>query len=186
MITLMTLKESASADFFLEARLGPPLKSLPMTKVLMVCLGNICRSPMAASVARQIVRDQGYGGRFEFDAAGTHAQHHGETIDARARSVLAHHGYAVDKRLARRVNAHDFACFDLILAMDQDNLRALQQQCPPEYLDKLHLLLAFAPETGRREVPDPYYGNVAGFERVLALCEAGVRGLIRATLAHTL
>ena len=87
--------------------------------------------------------------------------------------------YAMGNTRSRRVIPQDFERFDLLLAMDEDNLAALQRQCPPEQLHKLRLLLSYAPELGEREVPDPYFGGLAGFERVLDLCEAGVRGLLK-------
>lgn len=151
-----------------------------MTKILMVCMGNICRSPMARAVAQQMAQDAGYAQEFEFDSAGTLAQHAGERADPRARTVLLSRDYEPGNTRARRVNDQDFERFDLILAMDQTNLAALQRLCPAQHLSKLHLLLEFAPSAGVNEVPDPYYGNLAGFERVLDLCEAGVRGLIKA------
>ena len=151
-----------------------------MTKILMVCMGNICRSPMARAVAQKMAQEAGYAEEFEFDSAGTHAQHTGARADPRAKSVLLSRNYEPGDASARRVNDQDFERFDLILAMDQTNLAALQRLCPPQHLSKLHLLLEFAPSTDVDEVPDPYYGNLAGFERVLDLCEAGVRGLIKA------
>ncbi|MHB1198089.1 MAG: low molecular weight protein-tyrosine-phosphatase [Polaromonas sp.] len=150
-----------------------------MTKILLVCLGNICRSPMAQAVAKQVARDAGHSKEFEFDSAGTLAQHIGVQADPRAIAVLLSRDYEPGNTRARRVNDQDFERFDLILAMDQANLAALQRLCPPQHLGKLHLLLEFAPSAGVDEVPDPYYGNLAGFERVLDLCEAGARGLIK-------
>lgn len=151
-----------------------------MTKVLMVCMGNICRSPMAQAVAEQLAREAGRSQEFVFDSAGTLAQHAGERPDPRAITVLLSRDFEPGNMRARRVNDHDFERFDLILAMDQTNLAELQRLCPPQHLGKLHLLLEFAPAAGVDEVPDPYYGDLAGFERVLDLCEAGARGLIKA------
>jgi protein-tyrosine phosphatase len=151
-----------------------------MTKILMVCMANICRSPMAQAVARQVAHDAGRSQELEFDSAGLLAQHAGERTDARARFVLLSRDYEPGNTRARCVNDQDFEHFDLILAMDRPNLAALQRLCPPQHLGKLHLLLEFAPSAGVDEVPDPYYGNLAGFERVLDLCEAGARGLIKA------
>ncbi len=148
----------------------------------MVCMANICRSPMARAVAQQVAQQAGLSQQFLFESAGTHAQQAGERIDARAKSVLLTHHYAVSKTRSRRVEAQDFERFDLILAMDEGNLAALQEMCPSEHKDKLHLLLNFAPALGETEVPDPYYGPLAGFERVLELCEAAVQGLLRRTV----
>ena len=157
-----------------------PLKSSSMMKILMVCMGNICRSPMAQAVARQVARNAGRSLEFEFDSAGTLAQRTGERADPRARSLLLSRDYEPGNTRARRVNEQDFERFDLILAMDQTNLEALQRLCPPQHAGKLHLLPEFAPSAGVEEVPDPYYGNLAGFERVLELCEAGAQGLLKA------
>lgn len=151
-----------------------------MTRILLVCMANVCRSPMALAVARKKVLELGLVKAFSFDSAGTHARRWGERPDPRASSVLVSRRYAMGKTRSRQIRAQDFECFDLIVAMDACNLAALQGQCPPQHLNKLCLLLDFAPELGMREVPDPYYGNLAGFDRVLALCEAGVQGLIKA------
>lgn len=107
-------------------------------------------------------------------------------MDARVESVLLGRHYPLEKGRTRRINADDFENFDLIIAMDRSNLTDLHQTCPERHLAKLHLLLAFAPELGQDEVPDPYFGNLEGFERVLTLCEAGVRGLLKADLTQTL
>lgn len=151
-----------------------------MTKILMVCRANICRSPMARAVAQQIAREMGLSAVLEFDSAGTHAVQGGERIDPRARAVLTERQCDPGKARSRAVKAQDFQDFDLIVAMDESNLASLRAQCPTEHHDKLHLLLGFAPALDLKEVPDPYYGNLAGFERVLELCQAGVRGLIEA------
>ena len=150
-----------------------------MTKLLMVCMGNICRSPMAQSVARKLACDAGISQLVTFDSAGTHAHRLGERPDARVAQTLLRHGYHVDCSRSRRIAAADFQEFDLILAMDGRNLADLQRLCPPEHSRKLQLFLAFAEGLGETEIPDPYYGNVEGFDRVLGLCEAGARGLIR-------
>ncbi len=151
-----------------------------MTRVLFVCMANICRSPMALAVARQKADAWRLARAFDFDSAGTHARRGGERPDPRVAAVLANSPYTLGKTRSRQVTAQDFERFNLIVTMDQTNLVALRGMCPPQYEDKLHLLLEFAPELGLQEVPDPYYGNLAGFEHVLGLCEAGVQGLIKA------
>jgi len=156
---------------------GAPIESRAMTQVLLVCLANVCRSPMACAVAQQLARNQGRAKQLHFASAGTHV-HSGKRMDARAQAVLLKHQYAPPKTRSRGVSAQDFEQFDLILAMDQANLVALQRQCPASRHDKLRLLLSYAPDLGLTEVPDPYYGDLAGFERVLGLCEAGVSGLL--------
>lgn len=144
----------------------------------MVCMGNICRSPMAEAVARTMAEKCGLKGLAEFDSAGTHGYHAGEKPDERACKVAAQRGYKLAGLRARKVVAEDFSRFDLILAMDRQNLQALRRLCPEPDLSKVRLFLDFAQSAGVDEVPDPYYGNLSGFERVLDLCEAAAEGLI--------
>ncbi len=132
---------------------------------------------MAQAVAGRMAHDAGHSQEFEFSSAGTFAQNGGERIDPRAKAALLCRDYKVATTRSRRVNDQDFERFDLILAMDKTNLEALQRLCPQRHLGKLHLLLEFAPLSGVDEIPDPYYGNLAGFEQVLNLCEVGIRGL---------
>lgn len=104
----------------------------------------------------------------------------------RAQAVLQQRGYAVSKTRSRRVNAKDFEHFDLIVAMDHTVLTELRRLCPPAHTSKLHLLLDFSPDHRGQDVPDPYYGNLQGFDRVLDLCELGARALIKAIYAQNL
>ncbi len=149
-----------------------------MTRILMVCMGNICRSPMACVVTRQLAMELGRAAEFEVDSAGTHAYHAGQRMDERASQLLHQHKYPVGKSRSRQVRPEDFDRFDLILAMDQDNLDHLQRLCPSQLQHKVKLFLSFNSTLDTGEVPDPYYGNLAGFERVLSLCEAGARALL--------
>jgi protein-tyrosine phosphatase len=158
-------------------------RSDPSHKILMVCMGNVCRSPMAQFVARYLAKQAGLADTILVDSAGTHAGRGGAPIDPRAVTVLSQRGYPVRKGRARQIGDKDFAKFDMILAMDQANMSDLRQLCPGEHTYKLRLLLEFAPAAGTMEIPDPYYGSVAGFERVLDLCEAGVSGLVAHCLA---
>ena len=157
-----------------------------MIRILVVCMGNICRSPTASAALQGEVQRRGQGHRVEVDSAGTYAGHKGEKADPRAIQVAAAAGYEqIRRERARRVREQDFEQFDLILAMDRDNLMNLQHECPPEHQHKLHLFLDYAGVEVGGEVPDPYYGNLAGFERVLALCEAGAGGVLdRVTAAR--
>ena len=134
---------------------------------------------MAKAVAQHWASLQGLSGGLQFDAAGTHAQEGGPLPDPRAKAVMLARQYKLVNTRSRRVTAADFEQFDLILAMDEGNLTALRRQCPPAHHAKLRLLLSYAPELGLKEVPDPYFGGSAGFERVLDLCEAGVLGLLK-------
>jgi protein-tyrosine phosphatase len=142
-----------------------------MHEVLLVCMGNICRSPLASAVLQAEVVRRGLQQQVGVDSAGVYDGHAGEKADSRARKLARARGYeAIERERARGVTAQDFERFDLILAMDRSNLRRLQQQCPPEHGHKLHLYLAYAGQ-GDIEVPDPYYGPPEGFELVLGLCE---------------
>ena len=133
---------------------------------------------MALAVAQKMVRLAGRGAEFELASAGTHAQRGGQRLDARAKSVLLARQYAPAKTRSRQVLEQDFDYFDLILAMDASNLAALHKRSPSQHHPKLRLLLDYAPGLGITEIPDPYHGALAGFERVLDLCEAGVKGLL--------
>lgn len=149
-----------------------------MIRVLLVCMGNICRSPTAEGVLRSHVERAGLAGEVEVDSAGTHAYHVGEPPDPRSQKVAASRGYQLAHLRARRVATADFLRFDLILAMDRDNLAILREACPPEEQHRLGLLLDYARNAQHDEVPDPYYGGPEGFERVLDLIEDGCSGVI--------
>lgn len=114
----------------------------------------------------------------EIDSAGTAAYHVGELPDRRTRQAAGRRGYDLSRLRARVIEPGDFERFDLILAMDRENLRALERRAPAHARERLRLFLEFAPETGISEVPDPYYGGPNGFEDVLDLIEAASRGLI--------
>ena len=147
-------------------------------RVLLVCMGNICRSPIAEGVLRRHFATHCPELAVEFDSAGTHAYHVGEPPDPRAIDHARRRGVDIAALHARQVEDSDFESFDLILAMDEDNLARLATRCPPRFRDRLRLLLEFAPQCGARAVPDPYYGGGAGFERVLDLVEAAACGLV--------
>jgi protein-tyrosine phosphatase len=147
-------------------------------RILFVCLGNICRSPTAEVVFRVVASREAPDIALEVDSAGTAGYHVGEAPDQRTRQAAARRGYDLSALQARVVEPRDFEYFDLILAMDRQNLRALERRAPPQARDRLRLFLEFAPDTGISEVPDPYYGGANGFEDVLDLIEAASRGLI--------
>lgn len=140
-------------------------------------MGNICRSPTAEGVFRKLVADAGLAERILIESAGTHAYHVNEPADRRAAEAARRRGFDLDGIRARRVSAGDFERFDLLLAMDNDNLRILKEHAPESHHDKLRLFLSYA-DSSELEVPDPYYGGAAGFERVLDLIEAAARGLL--------
>ena len=149
------------------------------TKILFVCMGNICRSPTAEGVTRALAERLGLSDCFEFDSAGTHDYHIGKAPDPRTRKAAAQRGYELDALRGRQVSGEDFERFDLILAMDRNNLALLQEACPPALQSKLRLLLEFAEGCDEQEVPDPYHGGAEGFERVLDLVENAANGLLR-------
>ena len=148
-------------------------------RVLFVCLGNICRSPMAQGMFAKHLEEAGLEGSVEVDSAGTHAFHIGESPDQRARAAALRRGVDLSHQRARRVGRRDFTDFDYVLAMDGDNYAHLQARCPPEFEYKLRRVMDFAPELEEREVPDPYYGGGSGFERVLDLIESAGEGLLK-------
>ncbi len=148
-----------------------------MMRVLFVCLGNICRSPMAEGLFRELVIRKGLDELIEIDSAGTHGYHVGEAPDERARRTMAGHGIDIEGLAGRQVTAADLRDFDYVLAMDRDNLAHLQA-LGGEPRVSLGLFLDFARTTRVREVPDPYYGGPEGFERVYALLEDAAQGLL--------
>lgn len=150
-----------------------------MTKLLMVCMGNICRSPMAQAIALGMAQAAENSAALQIDSAGTHAPLLAQRPDPRALATLTRHGYGLGRSRSRRIEPLDFDRFDLILAMDAPNLLELRRICPPVHAHKLHLLMQFSNGQNGHEIPDPYFGNTEGFERVLALCEAGSRGLLQ-------
>jgi len=147
-------------------------------RILFVCLGNICRSPTAEVVFRAVAQREAPDLTLEIDSAGTAGYHVGELPDRRTRQAAARRGYDMSALRARVVEPDDFEHFDLILAMDRENLRVLERSAPAQARDRLRLFLEFAPEAGISEVPDPYYGGPNGFEDVLDLVEAASRGLL--------
>ncbi len=149
----------------------------PAISVLMVCLGNICRSPTAQGVLERMLEDEGLADRVAVDSAGTGDYHVGELPDPRAREAAAKRGYQLDNQRARQVPAADFQRFDYILAMDEMNRMNLEALHGPRSKARLHMLLEFA-DSDENEVPDPYYGGGRGFDRVLDLVEEACRGLV--------
>ena len=149
-----------------------------MIKVLFVCTGNICRSPTAEGVFRALVAAEGLADRIQTDSAGTHGYHVGEPPDRRSAAAAGKRGIDLTDLRARKVRLSDFGEFDLVLAMDRGHAEILRRQCPPEQAGRVRLFLDFAPALGIQDVPDPYYGEGDGFERVLDMVEAGARGVL--------
>ena len=147
--------------------------------VLFVCLGNICRSPLAEGVFRAVAREAGLEHVFEVDSAGTSNYHRGEAPDPRTVETAARRGVRLS-HAARQITSQDLHTFDYLLVMDEQNLakvRRLAESVRPEA--EIHLLRAFDAEAaGVREVPDPYFGGADGFEQVHGMVERACRGLL--------
>src|SRR3954469_16381051 len=150
-------------------------------RILFVCMGNICRSPTAEGVMRTLLREQGLEDRIEIDSAGMGGWHVGEPPDARATDAASRRGVTLEGA-ARQVRSEDFETFDLLVAMDRENLSGLLAIAPDEEAAaKARLLREFDPasaDAGDLDVPDPYYGGDRGFEIVLDQVESACRGLL--------
>ncbi len=147
-------------------------------RILFVCLGNICRSPSAEAVFRAIAAREAPELTLEIDSAGTAGYHIGDPPDPRSQEAARRRGYDMTPLRARIVDGADFERFDLILAMDTNNLEVLRKRAPAACRERVRLFLEFAPDCGLDEVPDPYYGGPSGFEQVLDLVEEASRGLL--------
>ncbi|MEO3870294.1 low molecular weight protein-tyrosine-phosphatase [Nonomuraea sp. B12E4] len=147
-------------------------------RVCLVCMGNICRSPMAEIVLRHTLNERGLGERVTVESAGTGGWHVGDPMDERALAILAQHGYDGTVHRARQFTRDWFARYDLVLAMDRDNQVTLRRLAPPDV--EVRLFRSFDPAAPpEAEVPDPYYGGREGFEEVLALVEAASEGVAK-------
>lgn len=140
-------------------------------RVLMVCLGNICRSPSAQGVLQKLIDDKGLAAHIEVDSAGTGDWHIGKNPDPRSIEAAASRGYDIAALIARQVAQEDFGRFHYLLCMDRNNLNTLREQCPASQRSKLRLLMDFARTSDHDTVPDPYYSGQQGFELVLDLLE---------------
>ena len=147
-------------------------------KVLFVCMGNICRSPTAEAVFRHYVENAGMSEQILIDSAGTHDYHVGDPPDSRAQRAAQQRGYDMSDLRGRQVGEEDFRQFDYVLAMDSANLALLQSISPPDSNIHPQLFLDYARHHSDREVPDPYYGDTDGFERVLDMVEDAAQGLL--------
>lgn len=151
-------------------------------KVLFVCLGNICRSPLGEGVFRHLVEARGLSDRFVVDSAGTGGWHAGEAPDPRSVAVGRDHGVDLSAQRARQLVAADGARFDVIMAMDLSNLREIQGRIRGDA--QVGLLLDELPDPPTREVPDPYYGGPDGFEHVYGLIHGACEALLDRLLAE--
>ncbi len=149
-----------------------------MARVLFVCLGNICRSPTADGIFRELVLKAGLEQNIVVDSAGTGGWHIGKAPDSRTIAAARTRGYDLSPLRARQVQASDFDEFDYVLAMDKANLTDLQRIKPAHFTGHMGLFLEFGADDIYREVPDPYYGGADGFELVLDLVESAAQGLL--------
>ncbi|MBI4987399.1 MAG: low molecular weight phosphotyrosine protein phosphatase [Rhodocyclales bacterium] len=151
-----------------------------MIRILFVCMGNICRSPTAEGVASKLIINNRLESFIKVDSAGTHGYHVGEPPDLRTCEAALRRGIDLSGLRARKVVPEDFERFDLVLAMDHDNLALLKRGARPEHHAKLGLFMSYASRFDTEEVPDPYYGGERGFELVLDMAEDAAGGLIEA------
>lgn len=158
-----------------------------MISVLFVCMGNICRSPMAEGVFRRRVMDAGLEKHFNIDSAGTIGYHTGNPPDYRAQATTIMYGTDISKQRSRKLQSSDFHNYDYILAMDRDNFRDMISNAPELRLKRISLFLRHHENPPTDEVPDPYYGGDEGFELVYELVDGAAEGLLRKIVkAHNL
>lgn len=149
-----------------------------MPSVLFVCMGNICRSPMAEGIFRREIARIGLQDMVRIDSAGTHDYHVGAPPDSRAQSAISRRGVDISGLRGRQVERADFDNFDYILAMDEANLAILKRNAPAHAQGKIRLFLSYSRKYPNQEVPDPYYGGASGFDENLDMIEDAVEGLI--------
>jgi protein-tyrosine phosphatase len=149
-----------------------------MINILFVCMGNICRSPSAEGFFARALKDSPYAEHVSIDSAGTHGYHVGQAPDSRATETARGFGVDISGLRARKVNADDFDRFDLIVAMDHDNLADLRAVQPAGSRARLVAMMDYHPARRPGEVPDPYYGGMPGFSYMCELLDAATRGLL--------
>lgn len=154
------------------------------TKILFICMGNICRSPTAHGVFRELVNVKDLADEIMIDSAGTHSYHVGNAPDQRSISTALEHGVDIRDLKARHVHESDFEYFDYLLVMDAHNYSLIDDACPSEYKSKIHYFLDFAKNSPFKEVPDPYYGEGNGFERVFDMIEDASSGLLEEIISR--
>lgn len=165
---------------------GSQAASLPV-RVLFVCMGNICRSPLAEGTFRQLVDSRGLSDVIDIDSAGTHFYHIGELPDPRSIEIARENGLDITDQRGRQIDTEDYHTFHYILAMDKRNLRNIESLAPQSHQAEIHLYLqSFAPHLLDVEVPDPYHGGEDGFQEVFTMVETAAKGLLDAIEAKHL
>jgi protein-tyrosine phosphatase len=154
-------------------------------RILFVCLGNICRSPMAEGVFRRVAAEEGVADHFVVDSAGLGDWHIGQAPDHRAQKAARGRGVDISSQTARQVVDEDFDRFDLLLVMDGSNYAELKARAPHEAHGKIRPFLDYASRADTKDVPDPFFGGAAGFDHALDLIEDAARGLVAALVADT-
>lgn len=162
----------------------------PIRSILFVCLGNICRSPLAERVFRDVLSERGLAHRFLVDSAGTGGWHAGSAPDPRSVAIAASHGVDISAQQARKVVPDDFSRFDLILGMDRSNVEALRAAAPEDARDRIRLFTDFGgPDEPvglpANDVPDPYYGGADGFAAVYRMIREASERLVEKLAART-
>ncbi|NTJ43323.1 low molecular weight phosphotyrosine protein phosphatase [Agrobacterium larrymoorei] len=147
------------------------------TSILFVCMGNICRSPLAEGIFSHLVKEASLGENFVIASAGTGGWHAGNPPDPRSIAIAYQHGIDISQQRARQVRPADFENYDLILAMDEDNLSNLRSVCPQRHHQKLRLFSQYT-SGQNKNVPDPYYGGEDGFLTVYTMLLAGCTSLL--------
>lgn len=161
----------------MDVPVNQPISKDNNFKICFVCLGNICRSPTAEGIFRHLIKERELEDYFEIDSAGTSAYHIGESADQRSQRTANKHGISLDSQ-ARRFKASDLEHFDLILAMDNQNLKNLERMASNEQMDKISQMRDFDPQPGNGEVPDPYQGGREGFENVFQIVKRSCKNLL--------
>jgi len=185
--TLRSSKLGLSYLSFFRRKFSSASTGVQQVSVLMVCTANYCRSPMAEGMLRRQLLELGLSQYIRVDSAGTHVSRSGQRPDIRAQQAVQAGGVDITRLRSRSIQHTDFVDFDYILVMDEGNFQSVAKLCPVEYRHKLAMMMAFAPQSGVTEVPDPYYSNKEGFQQVYTFLEQAVNGLVESiTKTHGL
>ncbi len=157
---------------------------MTIISVMFVCTGNICRSPSAHGVFRDLVEKESLSKHFIIESSGTQSYHAGEPPDSRSSQVALQRGYDLSDLRAQQLKSSDFETFDYLLAMDEGHYRNMMASCPSKHHEKVMMFLQFAPEFKEIDVPDPYYGGEHGFDHVLDLVESACKGILQHVKQH--